>query len=43
MHGRNNFILNYMCTAAQIFIEGRMKPCGRSLCTPEARNANRAL
>ena len=28
------YIVSYVGTAAYIFIEGRMRPCGRSLCTP---------
>ena len=29
------YIVNYMRTAAWTFIEGRMQPYDRSLCTPE--------
>jgi len=32
-HGRQIRILNYMWTAANFIIEGRMRTCGRRLCT----------
>jgi len=30
-----SYILNYMWTATNFIIEGRMRPCGRRLCTAD--------